>query len=157
MLPDLRSKALELGCGHGIPGMALLLQQYEDVWFSDLNRDVITSYTWPNILKTCPEAATRATCASGDWAHLSEYLTEQNIFFDLIVSAETLYSQNTCKDVSIHHAMPAGGVFRLCNPIECRSQTSWPSISRRAGAGRFWRTSASTLEWAGEASNWNTS
>lgn len=67
-------KVLELGCGHGFPGIAALRLGYQQVVFSDLNGEVIDSATWPNIFLNCPDTMARAMCYSGDWEGLSTEL-----------------------------------------------------------------------------------
>ncbi|RYH18013.1 class I SAM-dependent methyltransferase [archaeon] len=93
------SRVLELGCGHGIPGMVLLQLGYK-VTFTDLNADVLERVTWPNIFKNCPSNSNHAACIAGDWRNVSSELERDR--FDLIVSAETLYSPLSCQLVSYH-------------------------------------------------------
>eukprot|EP01039_Chlorochromonas_danica_P002149 gene2149-2344_t len=115
------SRILELGCGHGLPGIAMLLNGYEHVTFTDLNNDVIEDFTWPNILLNCPallnccdrdrsdDGDNKIQCFSGDWKALSEELGGKT--FDLILSAETLYSPQTCREVAMflgNHLSPTG-------------------------------------------------
>ena len=54
-----RSKqCLELGAGHGFPGL-FVLKQEEKAWsvvFSDFNEEVLTSVTWPNVLMNTKDA-----------------------------------------------------------------------------------------------------
>lgn len=71
------SRAIELGCGHGFPGIAALKLGYQQVVFSDLNGEVIESATWPNIYLNCREQVPRAVCYSGDWEALSRELTNR--------------------------------------------------------------------------------
>lgn len=68
------SSALELGCGHGLPGIVALQLGYHQVVFSDLNSEVLDGATWPNIYLNCREALPRAVCYSGDWDGLSMHL-----------------------------------------------------------------------------------
>lgn len=67
-----RLKALELGCGHGWPGIALLSKGCEVV-FSDFNEEALL-FTWGNISLNFPDRAVSARCFSGDWLALSELL-----------------------------------------------------------------------------------
>jgi hypothetical protein len=74
--PIATSSVIELGCGHGFPGIVALQFGYQKVLFSDLNAEVLAESTWPNIHLNCsPEATQHATCLSGDWLSLSEYLS----------------------------------------------------------------------------------
>jgi hypothetical protein len=73
------SKVLELGCGHGFPGISALKLGYQQVVFSDLNGDVIDSATWPNIYLNCRDAVERAICYSGDWEVLSTELLTRSV------------------------------------------------------------------------------
>lgn len=105
------SHILELGCGHGLPAITMLLNGYDHVTFTDLNEDVIEDVTWPNILLNCSSLLNNTNsnedksdnednkiqCFSGDWKALSQELGGKT--FDLILSAETLYSPQTCREV----------------------------------------------------------
>lgn len=114
------SNVLELGCGHGFPGIACLSKGFCNVLFSDLNEEVLTETTWPNIIlnlnnrsDTCNldsisiDALSHIQCYSGDWIKLSANLNDNvngcsyrsGSKFDLIVSAETLYSKESCMKI----------------------------------------------------------
>lgn len=94
------TRVLELGCGQGFPGIAVLkcLPQPCSVVFTDLNAEVLQETTWPNILLNCPERAGDATCVAGDWSALPGP-AELGGPFDLVVSAETLYTAESCRGV----------------------------------------------------------
>jgi hypothetical protein len=93
---------LELGCGHGLPGIASMMV-YEDlneIVFSDFNSEVLTDATWPNIVLNCPNTISDSEnsvvkCIAGDWTSLSCSIK----MFDLILSAETLYTVESCRKV----------------------------------------------------------
>lgn len=106
---------LELGCGHGFPGIICLKNKNVSVVFSDLNREVIDEITWPNILLNCKylfeysdyeqSIRDRVKCFYGDWGELSSGLysskTEDGGIpttarFSLLLSAETLYNEKVC-------------------------------------------------------------
>ena len=71
-LPELSTcRAIELGCGHGFPGVAALKLGCPRVVFSDLNAEVINAVTWPNIFLNARDIMNRAECYSGDWDELS--------------------------------------------------------------------------------------
>lgn len=76
------SSAIELGCGHGVPGMVALKLGYRSVVFSDLNEQVIAEATMPNIFlnffgeQHCSDSAVgEVQCFSGDWEHLNEHFS----------------------------------------------------------------------------------
>lgn len=74
-LPELTTcRVIELGCGHGFPGVAALKLGCKRVVFSDLNAEVITAVTWPNIFLNCRDIMDRVECYSGDWDELSTEL-----------------------------------------------------------------------------------
>eukprot|EP01038_Epipyxis_sp_PR26KG_P014658 gene14658-19693_t len=101
-IPD-NCKVIELGCGHGLPGIAALKLGFSSVMFADLNEEVLLNRTWPNIILNCPDQIFRASCVSGDWDNLSlnlfEYSEGSKIFmeFDVVLASETLYSPCHCK------------------------------------------------------------
>mmetsp|Transcript_16206 Transcript_16206/g.27181 ORF Transcript_16206/g.27181 Transcript_16206/m.27181 type:complete len:282 (-) Transcript_16206:373-1218(-) len=101
IIPHTRNfRTIELGCGHGIPGIVSLLMGSHCVVFSDLNAEVIKETTWPNIYLNCHDKLSRATCYSGDWDPLSLHFktnTPEACAFDLILSAETLYTDEVCQ------------------------------------------------------------
>lgn len=101
-LPELSTcRAIELGCGHGFPGVAALKLGCPRVVFSDLNAEVINGVTWPNIFLNARDIMNRVECYSGDWDELSStVLSGDNGKFDLILSAETLYTEASCNKVT---------------------------------------------------------
>ena len=156
-------RCLELGCGHGFPGIYVLQQQQQQqqqqadapwsVCFSDFNEEVLVSVTWPNVLmNTTADTRFRASYLAGDWKSLrpvAEGITadadsgtaagddEHDVeallaeidpegsnreataestdvaevglnattrddegIFDLILTAETCYTQQSCREVA---------------------------------------------------------
>lgn len=74
-LPDVSTcRVIELGCGHGFPGVAALKLGCKRVVFSDLNAEVINAVTWPNVFLNCRDIMDRVECYSGDWDELSTEL-----------------------------------------------------------------------------------
>jgi predicted nicotinamide N-methyase len=91
---------LELGCGHGLPGITALKLGCQKVFFSDLNEEVLQETTWPNITLNCPNLAPNSSvCVSGDWNSMMPVISEYEkttVIFDLILSAETIYTVENC-------------------------------------------------------------
>ncbi|GAX74477.1 hypothetical protein CEUSTIGMA_g1926.t1 [Chlamydomonas eustigma] len=92
-------KVLELGCGHGLPGILCLLAG-ADVHFQDFNPEVLRQLTMPNV----SENLSRMTMGrrrgstrffSGDWAHLGELLSSKGLggHYDIILTSESIYNQ----------------------------------------------------------------
>ncbi|CAM9677984.1 unnamed protein product, partial [Ectocarpus fasciculatus] len=128
---------LELGCGHGLPAVASLLKGCRPVVLSDFNEDVcgclvLSGVTWPNIVRNCnthsvPSSGTR--CVAGDWLALSSELQRGygsrkhflvlNVpcFFDLILSAETLYSSESSS--RLNGIINLKVCFLCCSDIIC--------------------------------------
>ena len=94
-------RVLELGCGHGLPGLtAFVGLGAGSLILTDLNREVIEDVTWPNVLLNCRSAEERQAvrCISGDWEDLKRAFDNTNEGrFDLILSAETLYTEENGK------------------------------------------------------------
>jgi hypothetical protein len=71
-------RVIELGCGHGFPGVAALKLGYTQVVFSDYNAEVINSVTWPNVVLNCQDISlTDVRCFSGDWDSLPEKIIDR--------------------------------------------------------------------------------
>ncbi len=100
---------LELGCGQGFPGIICLKLGAQKILFSDLNEEVLLHTLWPNIMLNCESghketisnANDRIKCIAGDWNDLSLALNNRVYDdlpdkFDVIISAETLYSIESC-------------------------------------------------------------
>jgi len=93
---------LELGCGHGLPGIAALRYLgYRRAIFNDLNSEVLRDTTWPNValngVASASGGGVAATvqCLGGHWNSVSTTLGQQT--FDLVLSAETAYSEVNVK------------------------------------------------------------
>lgn len=85
------SCVLELGCGHGIPGIAALKHLgYASGLLNDLNAEVLRDTTWPNVVLN--SVGPKAQCIAGHWQNVSKALDTRT--FDLVLSAETAYSDN---------------------------------------------------------------
>jgi len=108
-------KVLELGCGHGLPGI-YALKCGSTVHFQDFNSEVIEQLTIPNVIANCFSLAkldesiqaqsqwqrwdARTKFFSGDWISVNNLMkmkketlnpTEDNYEYDLILSSDTLY------------------------------------------------------------------
>eukprot|EP00752_Nemacystus_decipiens_P002997 g2780.t1 len=108
-----RQSVLELGCGHGFPGIVALQQGWR-VCFSDFNREVIEQVTIPNVRLNVEERHwPLAEFFSGDWGSLSPLLEEGEGagLFDVILTAETLYTTAVADKVLgmvLRHLAPGG-------------------------------------------------
>lgn len=99
---DLRAKkVLELGCGHGLPGIVAALCGAE-VHFQDYNKAVLQRLTVPNVLANLavlPASRPRRACKyfCGDWRRVGELLTGLGYggHYDVILSSETIYSEHS--------------------------------------------------------------
>ncbi len=105
-------RILELGCGIGLPGLVVrrILPENTQLWLSDFNDSVLLETTWPTLL-CCPleeayqqekDSSSYCQTVAGDWLALSSWLkTHNEPPFDIILSAETLYSPSHCEKVSL--------------------------------------------------------
>ena len=97
-------RALELGCGHGLPGVVALLAG-ASVHFQDYNGEVLQALTIPCVaanwgvrgrraVAAAPAAVPDARYFSGDWRSLPALLASLELegTYDLVLSAETIYS-----------------------------------------------------------------
>lgn len=82
-----RTQVLELGAGHGLPGIVATKCGAGFLTLHDYNEDVIREVTGPNVRANVDNDVTVAYY-SGDWALLPSVL---NRTFDVILSAETTY------------------------------------------------------------------
>lgn len=64
-------RVLELGCGHGVPGIVALRAGADRVDFADLNADVLRRATRPAVARNAPaDAPARCRFLAGNWAAL---------------------------------------------------------------------------------------
>ena len=85
---------LELGCGRGLPGLWCLKRGAQQVVFSDYDADVLERYTRVDAARV----GGRGVFYAGDWRGLPAALTGDGFGkfdFDLILSAETAYREDT--------------------------------------------------------------
>lgn len=91
---------LDLGCGHGLCGISVLLSSPNSIiTFHDLNKEVLREQTMVNIVLSCPANAV-GSCkfVCGDWGLSKNNLNEK---YDIILTCETVYSpsnyENLCE------------------------------------------------------------
>ncbi len=122
-LSQVRS-VLDLGCGHGVPGVAAALIARRHglcpprLCFQDLNREVLLRLTAPNLALNA--LSTEARLVAGDWRTLSTgpggLLSSDapDGRFDLVLTAETVYSEeafSVLHDVLASVLAPRGRVL----------------------------------------------
>lgn len=99
------ARVLELGCGHGLPGLACAMRGAREVVFADYNPDVLQTLTVPNArangFSTDASDANRVATTTfrflgGDWGSLSRSasLLEPGAF-DVVLAAETVYEPSS--------------------------------------------------------------
>ncbi|GMF21927.1 unnamed protein product [Phytophthora lilii] len=110
---------LELGCGHGLPGIHALQRGAERVVFSDYNKEVLELTTCPNLLRNVGEEKyRRAEFYAGAWSSVSRYmqdverLSPEQMQFDLILTAETIYTEAVAVELYQVGDEVAGGLSR---------------------------------------------
>ncbi|KAL0476552.1 histidine protein methyltransferase [Acrasis kona] len=91
-------QVLEVGCGHGLPGIyCLITGRGTKSHFQDYNDEVVKFLTMPNLVLNDKDGRL-ASCASffsGDWSLLEEYQDERGDQYDLILTSDTLYSSSS--------------------------------------------------------------
>ncbi|CAN6224204.1 unnamed protein product [Urochloa humidicola] len=107
-------RVLELGCGHGLPGIFAGLKGAGLIHFQDFNAEVLKCLTIPNVKVNLFKEAPEGTCESrsvgffaGDWSEMDKLLlcgdaekdktcghTEDKTYngYDVILMAETVYA-----------------------------------------------------------------
>ncbi|XP_065861561.1 uncharacterized protein [Euphorbia lathyris] len=107
-------RVLELGCGHGLPGIFACLEGAAVVHFQDFNAEVLRSLTIPNVNanvnlskrfwnETSSDPEVEMRFFAGDWSEIHQYLPhieKENCSsrkcpesgYDIILMAETIYS-----------------------------------------------------------------
>ncbi|CAM9145356.1 unnamed protein product [Choristocarpus tenellus] len=111
--PEGQMRVLELGCGHGFPGI-IAMRHGCHVCFSDYNREVLVHATMPNVRINVPLSLWHlGEFFCGDWNALSPLLEVDSHGgkFDLILTAETLYNVEVTQkvlDMILRHLAPEG-------------------------------------------------
>ncbi|RCV11420.1 hypothetical protein SETIT_2G184100v2 [Setaria italica] len=108
-------RVLELGCGHGLPGIFAGLKGAGLIHFQDFNAEVLKCLTIPNVKVNLFKESPEETCTSrsvgffaGDWSEMDKLLltgdakqdktnsgdTEDKTYngYDIILMAETVYA-----------------------------------------------------------------
>ncbi|CAH1447592.1 unnamed protein product [Lactuca virosa] len=107
-------KVLELGCGHGLPGIFSCLQGASCVHFQDFNSEVLQCLTIPNVVANFPvkseSLSSEVRFFAGDWSEVHQILPNlqtddmdsncssgaiSSFGYDIILMAETVYSIST--------------------------------------------------------------
>ena len=114
-------RVLELGCGHGVPGIASLMahekmeKDGKDTTLlctlADYNEEVLTEVTIPNARMN--GVCEQCTFLAGDWDDLVAAPSEQSEAFlskdefDLILTSDTIYNVDDAKKLAkvIHHCL----------------------------------------------------
>ncbi|CAI8591760.1 unnamed protein product [Vicia faba] len=112
-------RVLEIGCGHGLPGIYSLLEGAAVVHFQDFNAEVLQSLTIPNLNANFFEKSQSSLSPSannvpevrffaGDWSEVDKLLlqigtdakhNEVSSGYDFILMAETVYSINSLQSL----------------------------------------------------------
>ena len=82
---------LDMGCGHGLPGIYLLLKGIKEICFQDFNKEVLEQITsnYINQLKKNYnlDFSNKINYVDGDWGDF-----KYNKKFNIIISGDTLYN-----------------------------------------------------------------
>lgn len=87
-----QKRVCELGCGHSLPGLVALRRGAALLALHDYNEDVIESVTLPNLALNGFGGDARVRCFSGDWDSFEAPEACDLPGFDVILTAETVYS-----------------------------------------------------------------
>mmetsp|Transcript_30522 Transcript_30522/g.98348 ORF Transcript_30522/g.98348 Transcript_30522/m.98348 type:complete len:297 (-) Transcript_30522:93-983(-) len=90
-LPVKGKRVIELGCGHGLPGIQMLCDG-ADVDFQDYNEEVLKEVCCLNVLVNCPNTPSAVRYFSGDWGSLAACTGK---VYDVILTAETIYDDKS--------------------------------------------------------------
>ncbi|KAH9518380.1 Histidine protein methyltransferase 1 [Bulinus truncatus] len=104
---------LELGCGAGLPGLYCLKSGAQRVDFQDYNIDVLKLLTQPNVRRNI--STEQCHYFAGDWGSFNQIAVENNLKYDVILTAETIYNpDNYSKILNIFKsALTDGGIVIL--------------------------------------------
>ena len=89
---------LDMGCGHGLPGIYLLLKGINEICFQDFNKEVLDNITknYINQLKNNfgLNFEKKVNYVNGDWGEF-----QYNKKFDIIISGDTLYNNSNYEKI----------------------------------------------------------
>ena len=89
---------LDMGCGHGLPGIYLLLKGINEICFQDFNKEVLDNITknYINQLKNNfgLNFEKKVNYVDGDWG-----VFQYNKKFDIIISGDTLYNNSNYEKI----------------------------------------------------------
>ena len=89
---------LDMGCGHGLPGIYLLLKGVNEICFQDFNKEVLDNITknYINQLKNNfgLNFEKKVNYVDGDWGEF-----QYNKKFDVIISGDTLYNNSNYEKI----------------------------------------------------------
>ena len=103
---------LELGCGHGLPGISAMIHgNTSHLTLQDYNREVIDCVSIPNAWKNLG-ATDHCTFLYGDWDALRLQGNLLNQGYDIVLAAETVYSVETTNAFlrTLEHCVKVGGL-----------------------------------------------
>ena len=90
---------LDMGCGHGLPGIYLLLKGINEICFQDFNKEVLDNITknYINQLKDNfgLNLENKIKFVDGDWG-----LFQYDKKFDIIISGDTLYNNQNYEKIN---------------------------------------------------------
>ncbi|CEF60006.1 Histidine protein methyltransferase 1 homolog [Strongyloides ratti] len=89
---------LDLGCGAGLSGICALHLEASYVYFQDFNDVVLKCYTEKNV-EINGYNKNQAKYISGDWGDFSSSLKENGPKFDVILTTETIYSEQNYEKI----------------------------------------------------------
>ncbi len=149
-------RVLELGCGHGLPGL-VAARLGAAVDFQDYNREVILQATQPNVrrnLAVWGQAGREGKTAffAGPWSRLGGLLPRGA--YDVVLTAETIYDpagHEALLDL-IRHCLRPGGVALVATKAHYFGVGGGAAAFRLAVEGSGWACST-VKEWDDGYSN----
>ena len=103
---DPSCKVLELGCGHGLPGLICLTKGCQ-VHFQDYSADTIEKFTKQTVMLNAPSHIGSCSFSHGEWATFTGH-----DLYDIILCCEGIYSTDhfaALKSVLLNHLRPGTG------------------------------------------------